>query len=85
MFVDESVLLLISDKLAGDCPGQKLSRPRRFTLGGAAVLFHSVYGTAGKTKQLFLMRLINYLALSSNVFELCRWDSHWRRLCSGKH
>jgi hypothetical protein len=42
-----------SDKLAGESFGQKLSRPRRFALGGAAVLFHSIYGNADKTEQLF--------------------------------
>jgi len=30
-------------KLAGKCFGQKLSRTRRFTLGGVAVRFHSFY------------------------------------------
>jgi hypothetical protein len=43
-------LFYFSDKLAGKCLGQKLSRPRRFTLGGTAVCFHSFYGTTDNAK-----------------------------------
>jgi hypothetical protein len=46
-------LFYISDKLAGECPGKKLSRPRGFTLGGATVLFHIIYGTAEKLNNHF--------------------------------
>jgi hypothetical protein len=46
-------LFHFSDELAGECFGQKLSRPRRFALGGAAVLLDSIYGTADKSEQIF--------------------------------
>jgi hypothetical protein len=44
-------LFYFLDKLAGKCFGKKLSRPRRFTLGGAAVRFYSFYGTTDNTKK----------------------------------
>lgn len=45
-------LLYFSDMLAGECFGQELPRPRGFTLGRAAVCFHSIYGTTEKNQLL---------------------------------
>ena len=76
-------LFYLFDKLAGKCFGQKLSRPRRFTLGGVAVRFHSFYGTTDSTKYFYneLQVPLDY----SHVFDLCRWANRWRLSCSGKH
>ena len=60
-------LFYFSDKLAGECFGQKLSRPRRFALGGAAVLFHSIYGTTAQT----IILKTSYLQLFSLMHVSC--------------